>query len=189
MIERCATMKKEVYKMQCPEHIVFGDPLYFEEFQGGKLQSVVVDYRPPRHFEARMVLLEQESEQLKNFMERSMTLYFAPAKTIKTYMDGMQYESQQVKEKVIGVDTARYLLAVNGRSDVIHTGGDGYWGSETELYRQIGTHKISDAVIISVVPPDETDFEGMRQMAHYFFPDMRRMDKDEKKKKRGDTAR
>lgn len=182
-------MKKEVYKMQCPEHIVFGDPLYFEEFKGGKLQSLVVDYRPPKHFEARMILLEQESEQLEDFMERSMTLYFAPAKTIKTYMDGMQYESQQVKEKMIGVDTARYLLAVNDRSDVIRTGGDGYWGSEMELYRQVGTHKISDAVIISVVSPDESDFDDMRRMARYFFPDMQQVDKGEKKKKRGDTAR
>lgn len=182
-------MKKEVYKVQCPEHIVFGDPLYFEQYKGQKLRSLVVDYKPPRHFEARLVLLEQKSERFEDFMERSMEIYLAPAETIKTYMDGMQYESQQVKEKMIGVDTARYLLAVNGRSDVICTGGDGYWGSETELYRQIGTHKISDAMIISVVPPDETGFEGMFRMARYFFPDMQQVDKSEKKKKRGDTAR
>lgn len=182
-------MKKEIYKIQCPKHIVFGDPLYFEEFKGEKLKRLVVDYKPPQHFGACLVLLEQENEEFEDFIERSITLYLAPSTTMKTYMDGMMYKGQQVKEKQIGVDTAQYRLTVNDRSDDIRTGGDGYWGSEIELCRQVGTRKISDAVIISVVVPDETDFEGMRQMARYFFPDMRQMDRAEKKKKRGDTAR
>ena len=36
-------MKKEVYKIQCPEHIVFGDLLYFEQYKRQKLRSLVVD--------------------------------------------------------------------------------------------------------------------------------------------------
>jgi hypothetical protein len=44
-------------------------------------------------------------------------------------------------------------------------------------------------VIISVALPEETDFDGMRRMARYFFTDMQQVDKGEKKKKRGDTAR
>ena len=103
-------MNKEVYKIQCPEHIVFGDPLYFEQYKGQKLRSLVVDYKPPGHFEARLVLLEQKNEQFEGFMERSMEIYLAPAETMKTYLDGMKYKAQKMKEKMIGVDTARYLL-------------------------------------------------------------------------------
>lgn len=36
-------MKKETYKIPCPKHILFGDPLYFEQFKRKKLQSLVAD--------------------------------------------------------------------------------------------------------------------------------------------------
>ena len=129
-------MNKEVYKIQCPEHIVFGDPLYFEQYKGQKLRSLVVDYKPPGHFEARLVLLEQKNEQFEDFMERSMEIYLAPAETMKTYLDGMKYRAQKMKEKMIGVDTARYLLTVDDRSDEIRTGGDGCWGQRNRILAQ-----------------------------------------------------
>ena len=182
-------MRKETYKIPCPKHIVFGDPLYFEQFKGRKLQSLVVDYQPPEHFEARLVLQERESKEVEGFMERNMELFLAPAKAMETYLDGMMYNSQKAKEKAIGVDTASYLLSIDDRSDEIHTGSDGYWGSTIELYRNVGGKRISDAMLISVICPDDTDFDGMRKMASYFSPDMQQVDKAEKKKKRGDTAR
>lgn len=182
-------MKKETYKIPCPKHIAFGDPLYFEELKGKKLQSLVVDYKPPQNFEARLVLLEEKSEELEGFMERSMNLYLAPAEDMKTYLDEMKYKDQKMTQKMIGVDTARYMLEIDGRSDEIHTGGDGCWGNEVELYRRVGNKRVSDAVIISVAMPEGTNFERMRQMARYFFPDLQQVDKGEKKKKRGDTAR
>ena len=30
---------KETYKVKCPERIVFGDPLYFREFEGEQEES------------------------------------------------------------------------------------------------------------------------------------------------------
>lgn len=91
--------------------------------------------------------------------------------------------------KMIGVDTAKYMLEIDGRSDEIHTGGDGCWGNEVELYRRVGNQRVSDAMIISVAIREETDFERMRQMARYFFPELQQVDRGVKKKKRGDTAR
>lgn len=185
----CSTMKKETYKIPCPKHIVFGDPLYFEEFKGRKLQSLVVDYTPPQHFEARLVLLEEKSEELDGFVERSINLYLAPAETMKTYLDEMKYKDQKVAQKMIGVDTARYVLEIDDHSDEIYTGGDGCWGNEVELYRRIGNQRVSDAMIISVAMPEGTDFDGMRERARYFFPDLQQVDRGGKKKKRGDAAR
>ena len=94
-------MKKEIYKMQCPKHIVFGDPLYFDRFKGARLKSLVVDYKPPKHFEARLVLLEQKSEELEGFIERSMNLYLAPTETMKTYLDEMKYKDHKMGKKMI----------------------------------------------------------------------------------------
>ena len=34
---------KEIYKVQTPKRIVFGDPLYFEEYKGKKLASLVLE--------------------------------------------------------------------------------------------------------------------------------------------------
>ena len=41
---------KEIYKVQTPKRIVFGDPLYFEEFSGARLEQLVVDVQPPEAF-------------------------------------------------------------------------------------------------------------------------------------------
>ena len=54
-----------------------------------------------------------------------MTLYLTPAEDMKTYLDEMKYKDQRVTQKMIGVDTAKYMLEIDGRSDEIHTGGDG----------------------------------------------------------------
>ena len=59
-------MKKEIYKMQCPKHIVFGDPLYFDRFKGARLKSLVVDYKPPKHFEAAWCCWNRKAKNLKD---------------------------------------------------------------------------------------------------------------------------
>lgn len=42
-------------------------------------------------------------------------------------MDEKMYASQKIEQKEIGVDSARYLIDVDGRYEDIRTGGDGYW--------------------------------------------------------------
>ena len=52
-------MKKEIYSVKCPKRVQFGDPLYFEEYKGKKLASLVADCTPPRNFVAKVVLTEE----------------------------------------------------------------------------------------------------------------------------------
>ena len=178
-------MKKEIYKMQCPKHIVFGDPLYFDRFKGARLKSLVVDYKPPKHFEARLVLLEQKSEELEGFIERSMNLYLAPTETMKTYLDEMKYKDHKMGKKMIGVDTARYILEIDDRSDEIRTGGDGCWGSEVKLYRQVGNQKVSDAMIISVAMPEGRALMACARWPATFFLICSRYSKTRRKRSVG----
>lgn len=183
-------VRTETFRVKCPSHIVFGDPSYFEEFTGAKLKSLVVDYKPSQFFEARLVLQEREMEDFPDCMLRTMTLYMAPKETINTYLDGMMYKGQEITVKDIGVDTASYLIEVEGRSDIIHTGGDGYWGDYVEYthtYRE--KQKMMDAVTITIVIPESESFESMKQLADYFFEDMQPVaDKMPEKEKNQNTG-
>ena len=55
---------KEIYKVQTPKRIVFGDPLYFEEYKGEQLKKLVVDYEVPAKFDTARLVLEEN--HLKN---------------------------------------------------------------------------------------------------------------------------
>lgn len=161
-------MKKEIYSVKCPKRFQFGDPMYFEEFKGEKLASLVADCKPPRNFVAKVVLTEEPMEGFPNEVS-TMTLYMAPEKTIDTYADGYMYKGQEVTEKEIGVDTAKYLINVDGRYEEIHTGGDGYWGNYLEFSRGQGANKVLDAMTVSVCMPEFEDFESMKRLLGYFF--------------------
>ena len=159
-------MKREVYSVKCPSHIQFGDPMYFERFDEEKLSRLVGDYKPSKDFEARVVLEENGIEDSK------MVLYLARNGLIDTYMKGYMYETQKQKGKLIGVDTAAYLLNIDGRTDVIDTGGDGYWGDCQEFYHTHKGKELLDAVIITVIMPEFENFASMKGRLQYFFKDI-----------------
>lgn len=162
-------VKKEVYVVDCPTHIRFGDPMYFERFEGQKLDRLVVDCKVPKNFVARVVLQEQPIEGLPGEMLDTMTLYMAPERTISTYMDGYCYKGQEVEQKEIGVDTVTYLFEADGRYEEFNTEGDGYWGESREFFRIRDGRSIIDAAVITVCMPETRGFEDMRRLVHYFF--------------------
>lgn len=42
-------MQKETYKIKCPKHIVFGDPLYFEEYPDIMHRTMTIFLAPHDH--------------------------------------------------------------------------------------------------------------------------------------------
>ena len=162
-------MKKEIYVVDCPTHIRFGDPMYFERFEGQKLERRGEDCKVPKNFVARVVLREQPIEGLPGEMLDTMTLYMAPERTISTYMDGYCYKGQEVEQKEIGVDTVTYLFEADGRYEEFNTEGDGYWGESREFSRIRDGRSIIDAAVITVCMPETRGFEDMRRLVHYFF--------------------
>ena len=162
-------VKKEIYVVDCPTHIRFGDPMYFERFEGQKLERLVVDCKVPKNFVARVVLREQPIEGLPGEMLDTMTLYMAPERTISTYMDGYCYKGQEVEQKEIGVDTVTYLFEADGRYEEFNTEGDGYWGESREFSRIRDGRSIIAAAVITVCMPETRGFEDMRRLVHYFF--------------------
>ena len=98
------------------------------------------------------------------------------------------YSSQEIAEKGIGVDTARYYFSVDGRDDELFTGDDGWWGSFEEYYRKNGKNRLSDAAVLSITIPEDYDFGGMKQLAEYFFEELQRLP-PQKQKKQEEPAR
>lgn len=88
-------MRKETYKIKCPKHIVFGDPLYFEKYKGEQLKKLVVDYEVPAKFDtARLVLEEKPFEKCPDMMHRTMTIFLAPHDHINVYLSNHKYTVQ-----------------------------------------------------------------------------------------------
>ena len=57
-----------------------------------------------------------------------------------------------------------------------------------EYYRQNGKDRISEAVVLTVAIPEDYDFDGMKQLAGYFFRDMQ-PDIPQKQKKKDSPTR
>lgn len=152
--------------------------MYFERFEGQKLERLVVDCKVPKNFVARVVLREQPIEGLPGEMLDTMTLYMAPERTISTYMDGYCYKGQEVEQKEIGVDTVTYLFEADGRYEEFNTEGDGYWGESREFSRIRDGRSIIDAAVITVCMPETRGFEDMRRLVHYFFQGAQLLEKD-----------
>lgn len=165
---------KETYKVKAPKHITIGDPWYFGKFTGAELERLTVDKDIPAHLtDARVVLEEYPCDEMPDLMLLDMTIYIAPKPTINTYLENQMYAAQEATEKVIGVDTAKYFLSVDGNSDTIHTGADGMWGSYSELKHIMSSNKLFDAIIIQLgFSSDFDSMESLREKLNYFFADV-----------------
>lgn len=49
-------MKREIYKVDCPKHIIFGDPIYINS-KDKESKELVANFKPPKSFEARVISL------------------------------------------------------------------------------------------------------------------------------------
>lgn len=178
-------MRKEEYQVKCPKHIVFGDPLYFVQFKGSHLDKLVVDFKSPKWFDtARLVLQEQENDKFPEMMNRTMTLYLGLNRFIQTHVDDKIFVFEKYQERSLGVDTARYLINVDGRCVQIHTGSDGWWGSLGEIYAHFdGKKPVLDAVILTIDMPELCSFKDMKRFAGYLFEDLQPVPVEKQKKK------
>lgn len=169
-------MTKETYRADTPNKLIFGDPLYFQQYKGERLANLIVNLDPPKHFDTRVVLEEFPCEELPELMLRTMSVYFAPAATMDVYLSGMMYESQDVTEKGITVDSAAYRIRVGDREEVFKTGGDGYWGNHTEYSRSIDGKKLRDATITTIYMPDDMSMDDVRGYMNFFFENTQQID-------------
>lgn len=169
-------MRKESYQIKRPEHLVIGDPWYFETVAPQKLNSLVIDVQPQAEFVAALTIQETD------YHECMTSIIFAFKEEIDTYLEGCTYEGQKEIVKKLPVDTARYSIQVDGRSSTIHTHEDGYWGQQSTLYSEEKNEKYLDAYLITISTPQDMKFEDVRQMMGTVFEDMKLIPEKEKAK-------
>lgn len=169
---------KETYKVKVPKHIKVGDPWYFKQYSGSELERLTVDNDIPSHLsEARVTLEAEPCEDMPELTLLDMTLYIAPKQTIDTYLSGMMYPAQEITPKEIGVDTARYTLAIDEKSKTIYTGADGGWGCYSSFKHKNGNNKLFDAIILQVgFSSDFDDMESMRKCLREMFEDVEQIE-------------
>ena len=170
---------KEIYSVKCPRKIVFGDPWYFERYEGEQLDKLTVNLSPPQRFSARVVLEETPDEEMPELTFNHLSLYMAPEKHMDVYLQEMIYESQKCTTKQLGVDTARYYLRVDKQDDTIHTGGDGYWGFYQEITHNYKGNTVVDASILSICMPDDDTMDDVRERLNYFFKDVQLIERQQ----------
>lgn len=176
-------LRKEVFKIKCPKRITIGDPYYFETVSPAKLKELVADYKPPHFYEGKIILTESEMLGLSEGKFNSVEIYMAPKETMETYIRGYMYEGQEVVQKPIGVDTAKYFMEIDGRRESFHTGADGYWGDVYE-YRHIENQKVQvDGVLIAMTMPDYMSYETVKNAMNYLFEDMQSLQQERMVKK------
>lgn len=119
----------------------------------------------------------QSGEMWKYWKDIPCTGLKAPRHMLNSspYVNDQMYESQELTQKEIGVDTARYLINVDNRWGEIYTEEDGSWGDCLELSRGKGTQRVLDAIIVTVYMPESEDFQSMRQRVNCFFQDVQRL--------------
>lgn len=65
-------MKEESFRIQCPRHILMGDPQCIEQKE--RFSNVLIDYQSERYFDARLILKEEPHPEDSSFTLLSMNL-------------------------------------------------------------------------------------------------------------------
>ena len=138
---------------------------YFKNYKDrpGERDRLVVNYTPLQSFAAGVVLQEKEETDSSEGVQKFLVFYFAPEEDIDTYMDEKMYSLQKVFQREILVDTACYVIGIEGRHEVWHTGVNGVCGIFTEYYREEDGEKVTDAGILLIAAPDSVTFEDIER--------------------------
>lgn len=176
-------LEQKVYEVKTPKTIIFGDPMYFEDFEDDpkRLKSLIAELKLTKNqiaqFVSRVVIKNERFEDEGfEFDSISMNIYIAPSEHIGTYMNDQYYKVQKETTKDIGVDSACYLLQVDDNYDEFRTGADGYWGCHTTYSRTINGKKHVDAHIVSITMTEDLSMEDVEQYLKYFFKDTKEIE-------------
>ena len=113
-------LRRELFRVKCPRRIVAGDPYYFETEPPERLKKLVVDYIPPRSYEARLVLSQYEMHDFGVYQTNAVQIYLAPGKDVDVYAAEKMYADQRIEQKEIGVilQDISWKLMIDGKNSI-----------------------------------------------------------------------
>jgi len=160
------------YVCSTPKKIVFGDPMYFEDYADNKeeLKRLTIDLNVSRlkeDFSCLVSIVKNNFDDIDgDFYELVISL--VSNGPMGLYVSGMKYTNQKSVDDAFGVDTASYYLAVDDRDDEFSTGADGYWATKTTYT----SNKNKDAIVIAISMPEYLSEKEIDDYIHYYFSDL-----------------
>ena len=109
-------LRRELFRVKCPRRIVAGDPYYFETEPPERLKKLVVDYIPPRSYEARLVLSQYEMHDFGVYQTNAVQIYLAPGKDVDVYAAEKMYANLEENRKHL-YELKQYFVSHIGEVD------------------------------------------------------------------------
>lgn len=171
-------LKRKNYEVDMIKNLQFGDPMYYEDYADDKkrLNSLISNIKLKKELKERfncyLSLIQSQDHDDDcdmDFDSLELRICLAPKEHFATYLNDMQYASQKTKVKEIGVDSASYILEIDGKYDKFSTEADGYWGCESTFYRTIDRKKYVDAIMICISMPEDIDMDNLDKYVDYYF--------------------
>lgn len=159
-------IKQKAYSIKPFKEIVIGDPEYFEELEQDfvfESHSLPVTGRYAKVY-LQLHKYSEDNISYNLWVMKFFTIVEEQGKELEhTLLNGMYHPDLLLDEKELGCDGARFRFQVDGREDIIHTGGDGYYG-HTIQYKDNRMHFFELSFDTNLF--GEKDLE---HMIHYFF--------------------
>lgn len=173
-MENKAKILSEVFaEVVMPKKLYIGDPMYFEEYEGAKLNKLVYNknYRGKSDW-VGFVKLTQKEDSFEfegkeiTYQDIEIDICFAPnQKLLEIFKRGNILHSHKEKPLDIGVDTACYVIGINDNEIKINTMGDGCWGQVLEVYNG---SKL-DGIMINLSTGEYNDLNRLKSDLEYLF--------------------
>lgn len=176
MKEEIKVLEKAEGNMTMINSIKIGDPLYFEEGGNGLKYTYCKSFRQKKDWQCSLevcnnLITYPPDDYFKDGFqcnEIRFKAYFAYDETMLSLLKNNQmYTRQTEKTTPLCVDTASYIIAVNGKEELIHIGADGWIGQVVEY----NTKNKLEAITIELALSDDSDymFESAKETLEYLF--------------------
>ncbi len=158
-------MRTKVFRATCPRRVLWGDPVYLAGDTVDTAASVIKEQSIPESFQAKIILEERHDEEYIDVVMLNVGIYMAREQQLPMYLKNMMFSSQEEIVYPVNVNSAGYLLDIDGRSAMLRTESNGCWGYGCFLY----WGKMLDALILDIGLPETETMESAEQLIAALF--------------------
>ena len=158
-------MRTKVFRPTCPRRVLWGDPVYLAGDTVDTTASVIKEQSIPESFQAKIILEERHDEEYIDVVMLNVGIYMAREQQLPMYLKNMMFSSQEEIVYPVNVNSAGYLLDIDGRSAMLRTESNGCWGYGCFLY----WGKMLDALILDIGLPETETMESAEQLIAALF--------------------
>ena len=147
--------------IQTPSFLFIGDPFYTEKYSGSRLKDLVFENKFPKTFVSSMIIEPDKENGIV-----LIKLCIAPdVKTLSMYEQDKYPIVFNAKEKLLGCDTACFVIETQEKHIQINTMADGFFGN---VYRFTYNRKCQGIIAHLYIDSDIFDEQIEREFNYVF---------------------